>query len=161
MGYNPPSQKQYGPALSLGLAWPLSSLLLFLSSPVPLAPVVSLCLPFCFWTSGLCVCLFPSVTCLSVPFLPLTVCIFLSLSLPPSSSGTTALTKTHQHNNKEGQQDVDHWRTTLSPLDTSKFKYQAHSPREPEPAPQGRTARRASRLPLRHCQLGFSGNGTT
>uniref|UniRef100_A0A8C0ZR47 Testis expressed 33 n=1 Tax=Castor canadensis TaxID=51338 RepID=A0A8C0ZR47_CASCN len=76
------------------------------------------------------------------------------------SAGTTALTKTHQHNNKEGQQDVDHWRTTLSPLDTSKFKYQAHSPREPEPAPQGRTARRASRLPLRHCHGALKKRGS-
>ncbi|CAN0302132.1 unnamed protein product [Rangifer tarandus platyrhynchus] len=39
-------------------------------------------------------------------------------------AGTTTLTRAHP-NNKEGQQDTDPWRAALSPLDTSKLKYQA------------------------------------
>nr|XP_025866815.1 testis-expressed protein 33 [Vulpes vulpes] len=41
-------------------------------------------------------------------------------------AGTTTLTRAHgRANKKDGQQDTDPWRTARSPLDTSKFKYQA------------------------------------
>ncbi|XP_050662308.1 testis-expressed protein 33 isoform X2 [Macaca thibetana thibetana] len=47
-------------------------------------------------------------------------------------AGTTSLTKAHL-NDKEGQQNLDPWKTTCSSLDTSKFKNQGLSPPQPLP----------------------------
>lgn len=53
------------------------------------------------------------------------LCTCLSASLPLCPcSGTTTLPRAHL-NSKEDQQDTEPWRAAPSPLDTSKFKYQA------------------------------------
>ncbi|XP_011819689.1 PREDICTED: testis-expressed sequence 33 protein isoform X1 [Colobus angolensis palliatus] len=49
-------------------------------------------------------------------------------------AGTTSLTRAHL-NDKEGQQDLDPWKTACSSLDTSKFKNQGLS--SPQPLPRG------------------------
>ncbi|KAK2488789.1 hypothetical protein MC885_015112 [Smutsia gigantea] len=47
-------------------------------------------------------------------------------------AGMTTLKRAHLNDKKEGQQDMDPWRTARSPLDTSKFKCQA--PVSPQPS---------------------------
>ncbi|XP_006207108.1 ciliary microtubule inner protein 4 [Vicugna pacos] len=47
-------------------------------------------------------------------------------------AGTTTLTRAQLNNNKEGEQDMDPWRTAHRPLNTSKFKNQV--PVSPQPS---------------------------
>ncbi|XP_074231591.1 ciliary microtubule inner protein 4 isoform X2 [Camelus bactrianus] len=74
-----------------------------------------------------------------------TICVSLSTGLSSElpvpeqepmelghQAGTTTLTRAQLNNNKEGQQDMDPWRTARRPLNTSKFKYQV--PVSPQPS---------------------------